>query len=488
MRGLFRGGRLPSLGMLGLALLAFFYLASNNVLAVSQMTYEKLKLFSEVYALIKQNYVEEVDEESILYGAINGMLQTLDPHSSFLNPEHFKEMKVDTRGEFGGLGIEITKANNAVKVVSPIEDTPAHRAGIESGDLIVKINDESTQDMLLMDAVKKMRGKPDTKIKLTIIRKGVQKPLVFNLVRAIIHIRSVKSRVEKGGLGYVRITQFNEQTTTLLEKAIADIRKEIGNDGFKGLVLDLRNDPGGLLDQAVQVADAFLNDGRIVYTKGRIAGKDMSFDAQKGDLIDGAPIVVLINSGSASASEIVAGALQDHHRGVIMGTKSFGKGSVQTIIPLADGSGLRLTTAQYYTPSGRSIQAKGIVPDIEVEDLAISGKRSDGERRTEADLKRHLKNADENNGSSNGDEDLSNMMDEESQPAEESPAKSKEKDKGKDKDKSKDKKSEVEEEERDSITGRSKQDYQLQRALDLLRSYNIFQKRKDAGSGQTARK
>ncbi|MBF0371327.1 MAG: S41 family peptidase [Magnetococcales bacterium] len=447
MKTLFRGGRPHLFLVMVVTVLVGLHALAGNVMAVSQVTYEKLKVFSEVYALIKQNYVEEVDEKELLYGAIHGMLKTLDPHSSFLTPESFKEMRVDTKGEFGGLGIEITRGDRAIKVVSPIEDTPAFRAGMEAGDLVVKIEDESTQDMDLMEAVKKMRGKVGTDVTLTVVRQGEPKPLTFTITRDIIKIRSVKWRLEEGEIAYIRIIQFNEQALPLLEKAIGELKAKVPKGQLKGLVLDLRNDPGGLLDQAVHVADAFLHKGRIVYTKGRIPGKDMSFDAEEGDLAEGAPIVVLINAGSASASEIVSGALQDHHRGVIMGTPSFGKGSVQTIIPLTDGSGLRLTTAQYYTPSGTSIQAKGITPDILVEDLTFSGKRgADFKRPKEADLKGHLENADKPNGEENSD-DSDEEVEGETQ------------------------------EEPDRVTGRRGEDYQLQRALDLLRSYRVFNQR-----------
>lgn len=440
--------------------------------AVSQVAYEKLKLFSEVYALVKQSYVEEVDDKNLLYGAIDGMLASLDPHSSFLTPDNFKEMKVDTRGEFGGLGIEITRGDGGIKVVSPIEDTPADRAGMESGDIIVKIEEETTQDMSLTDAVKKMRGKPGTRIKLTVIRKGVSKPLIFTLTRDIIKVVSVKWRVERESIGYVRVSQFNEQTTPLLEKAMAGLKKETGRTGMKGLVLDLRNDPGGLLDQAVQVADAFLDAGRIVYTKGRIPGKDMSFDAQSGDLADGVPMVVLINSGSASASEIVAGALQDHKRATVMGVQSFGKGSVQTIIPLSDGSGVRLTTAQYYTPSGRSIQAKGIKPDTEVEDEATKNRKEKRSHLIEADLKRHLKNAGdpatgEEKPSVSGTENASESSATTNEPDGFVLAPD---DRPKDED-------------TDRVTGRSKKDLQLQRALEYLLERRAGTAAKTAGVG-----
>ncbi|MBF0188275.1 MAG: S41 family peptidase [Magnetococcales bacterium] len=447
MSALFRKKPLRTLLVVAVMAFGLLHVGIGNVLAVSQITYEKLKVFSEVYALIKSSYVEEVDEKSLLYGAIDGMLETLDPHSSFLTPESFNEMKVDTRGEFGGLGIEITRGNRAIKVVSPIEDTPAFRAGMKAGDLIVRIDEESTQDMDLMEAVKKMRGKPGTDITLTVARKGKREPLKFTLTRAVIKIRSVKWRMEEDKIAYIRVIQFNEQTYPLLERAVDELKGKVKDGKLNGLVLDLRNDPGGLLDQAVQVADAFLDEGRIVYTKGRLDGKDMAFDARSGDLVKDAPIVVLINSGSASASEIVSGALQDHKRAIVMGTRSFGKGSVQTIIPLSDGSGLRLTTAQYYTPSGRSIQAKGIEPDIIVEDRVLGESKEKGAHATEADLKGHLKNGAEGEG------------------GKPKPSKSKKKKEGA---------SEEGDKEPDYVTGRSKEDYQLERALDLLRGYQVF--------------
>ncbi|MBF0133968.1 MAG: S41 family peptidase [Magnetococcales bacterium] len=459
MKGLLKGPRPYLFAAFILALLLGLNLASTNVMAVSQVTYEKLRVFSEVFRLIKQNYVEDVDEKTILYGAVQGMLKALDPHSSFLNPENFKEMRVDTKGEFGGLGIEITHADRGIRVVSPIEDTPAFEVGMKAGDLIIKIEDESTEEMELMDAVKKMRGKPGTAINLTVVRQGESKPLVFKITRAIIKIRSVKWRLEPDKIGYVRIIQFNEQTYPLLQEAIADLSKSAGAK-LKGLVLDLRNDPGGLLDQAVQVADGFLEKGNIVYTKGRIEGKDMSFEAQEGDLVSKAPMVVLINTGSASASEIVAGALQDHHRAVIMGTRSFGKGSVQTIIPLSDGSGLRLTTAKYYTPSGRSIQAKGIEPDIIVEDLDIGGLRKNLPSTTEADLRGHLEDGDTTKSSTK-------------KPKKESTTEEKKEAVPSDLERSE--KTDESEINKDQVTGRSKEDYQLQRALDLLRGFQVLQ-------------
>jgi carboxyl-terminal processing protease len=483
MKGLFWGRRPFVFFLIVFGVIVGLNVSSRNVQAVSKVTYEKLRVFSEVYSLIQQNYVKEVDEKEILYGAIHGMLKALDPHSSFLTPESFKEMQVDTKGEFGGLGIEISRGDRGIRIVSPIEDTPADRVGIKAGDLIIKIDDTEANDMNLMEAVKLMRGKPGTKITLTIFRKGELEPLEFTITRAIIKIRSVRWRLEKNSVGYVRIIQFNEQSYPLLEKAIGELDEKAGKGGLKGLVLDLRNDPGGLLDQAVQVADAFLEKGLIVYTKGRIAGKDMSFEAHSGDLVKGAPMVVLINTGSASASEIVSGALQDHHRAVVMGTRSFGKGSVQTIIPLNDGSGLRLTTAQYYTPSGRSIQAKGIEPDIVVEDLELSGKKRAGRTKTEADLKGHLQNA---NDKEAGVKEKSTVKKPKAKKSKKEKSSDKSK-KGDDKSKGGDKADENLAE-RDRVTGHSKEDYQLSRALDLLRGLQVLQGQLSTKTGWIARR
>lgn len=332
--------------------------------------YESIELFTDVLSIIKKNYVEEVDTKKLIYGAINGMLSSLDPHSQFMPPDMFKELKIDTKGSFGGLGIEISVKDGFLTVISPIEDTPAFKAGIKAGDQIIKIEDKFTKDMNIMDAVKLMRGTKGTKVTLMIMREGFDKPKEFTLVRDVIQVKSVKSKLLDKGFGYVRIAQFQEKTDEDLTKALKSLKEE--NHGpLQGLVLDLRNDPGGLLDQAVKVADHFIDDGLIVYTEGRDPESKMKFSARKGNKEPHYPIVVLINGGSASASEIVSGALQDHGRALIMGTQSFGKGSVQTIIPLADDAGLRLTTARYYTPNGRSIQAKGITPDIEVEQVEV---------------------------------------------------------------------------------------------------------------------
>lgn len=334
--------------------------------------YESIELFTDVLKIVQKNYVEEVDTKKLVYGAINGMLSSLDPHSSFLPPDMYKEMKIETKGSFGGLGIEITVKDGYLTVISPIEDTPAFRAGIKAGDQILKIEDKLTKDMNIIDAVKRMRGPKGTKVTITIMREGFDRPKEFTLTRDIIQVKSVKFKTLDYGYGYVRIAQFQEKTDEDLIKALKTLKQESGGS-LKGLILDMRNDPGGLLDQAVKVADHFIADGGlIVYTEGRDQDSKMRFAARKGAKELGYPMVILINGGSASASEIVAGALQDHNRAVVLGTQSFGKGSVQTIIPLSEDSGLRLTTAKYFTPKGRSIQAKGITPDIVVENLEIT--------------------------------------------------------------------------------------------------------------------
>ncbi|MBN1141095.1 MAG: S41 family peptidase [Deltaproteobacteria bacterium] len=349
--------------------------------------YRDLKLFTDVLSLVRENYVDEVETGRLIQGAINGMLLTLDPHSSFMPPDVYREMQDETRGEFGGIGIEITIRDNVLTIVSPIEDTPADRAGLKAGDQIVKIGDKSTKDMTLVDAVRLMRGEKGTRMVISILRESLAVPKEYTLVREIIRIRSVWSKVLEEGFGYVRIAQFQENTADELRKNLVALQGK-GGKALEGLILDLRNDPGGLLDQAVKVADAFLSEGLIVYTEGREAQGRMKFVARNDKNEISCPIVVLINGGSASASEIVAGALQDHRRAVILGTPSFGKGSVQSIIPLGDDNGLRLTTALYFTPSGRSIQAKGIIPDILVHPLQT--KEEEGAVFREADLENHL--------------------------------------------------------------------------------------------------
>lgn len=411
--------------------------------------YESIELFTDVMAIVKKSYVEEVDTKKLIYGAINGMLSSLDPHSSFMPPDTYKEMKIDTKGAFGGLGIEISIKEGVLTVISPIEDTPAFKAGIKSGDQILKIDEKFTKDLNINDAVKRMRGLKGTKVILTIMRDGFDKPKEFPLVRDIIQVKSVRSAMMDGGYGYVRIAQFQEKTDEDLGKALKAL-KEQNKGELKGLVLDMRNDPGGLLDQAVRVADHFVPEGQmIVYTEGREKDSKMQFTAKKGGKESAYPIVVLINGGSASASEIVAGALQDHKRAIIMGTQSFGKGSVQTIIPLSDDSGLRLTTARYFTPKGRSIQAKGITPDIVVERVELpkeAAAKKDSMHLREKDLENHF----ETEGKPGAADDV----------------------------KKEEKKDEKKEEKKDERTQRLeenlKNDYQAMRALDLLKGWDLI--------------
>lgn len=414
-------------------LVVLFILPISAANANSKEAIRLLDLFGDVFDKVKRDYVEDVEDKDLIEAAINGMLSSLDPHSSYLNEKAFDEMRIQTSGEFGGLGIEVTMDNGLVKVVSPIDDTPAFRAGLQSGDYISRIDDEAVMGTTLSESVEKMRGKPGTKIELTVLREGENEPLEFTIKRAIIKIKSVRFHTEED-VGYVRITSFSEQTAKNLKKAVKSLKKKIGKE-FKGIVLDLRNNPGGLLDQAIEVSDLFLDKGEIVSTGGRVSDSNKRFNASKGDIIDDKPIVVIINGGSASASEIVAGALQDHRRAIIIGTKSFGKGSVQTVIPLSTSKGaMRLTTSRYFTPSGRSIQAEGIDPDIKVEQGKIELVK--GKKRTsEASLRKHLKNNNKKKKSSN----------------------------------SKNKKSG--EEGSKSVYDT---DYQLGRAIDLLRGINIF--------------
>ncbi|KTD55463.1 S41 family peptidase [Legionella quateirensis] len=361
---------------------------------------EDVQRFSNAIGEIKKYYVKPIDDKELFDNAIRGMLTGLDPHSSYLNEEEFKELQTSTSGEFGGLGIEVTMEDGVVKVITPLVDTPAFKAGIKSGDYIIKLGKESVQGLTLKDAVNLMRGKAGTTIELTILRKGVSKPLTFDLIREVIQIKSVKSKMLSDGYGYIRLTQFQALTGKDMLQAIEQLKQQ-SNGKLKGLVLDLRNNPGGLLDSAIQVSDAFLGNDKsgkqelIVYTEGRLPGSKFTALANPGDVLDNAPIVVLINNGSASASEIVAGALKDNKRAIILGTKSFGKGSVQTVLPLDGKTGIKLTTALYYTPSGTSIQAKGIIPDIVVEEMDVpknSVKKSDATGFSEADLSGHLIN------------------------------------------------------------------------------------------------
>ncbi|MCY4469702.1 MAG: S41 family peptidase [Thiotrichales bacterium] len=350
---------------------------------------EDLRTFTEVFAKIKNDYVEPIDDKSLLEYAIRGMLSGLDPHSAYLVPDDYQELQAGTSGEFGGLGIEVGMEDGFVKVIAPIDDTPAQRAGVEAGDLVIRLDDTPVKGMSLADAVKMMRGEPGTDIVLTIVREGEDRPIRITITRDVIHVTSVRSRPLEPGYGYVRISQFQLRTGESLREEIGKLREDAGDDDLKGLVLDLRNNPGGVLNAAVSVSDAFLEKGIIVYTEGRMDDAKLTFSAKDSDILDGIPLVVLVNAGSASASEIVAGALQDHGRAVIMGEKTFGKGSVQTILPLGNGSALKLTTARYYTPSGTSIQARGIVPDIALDRVRVS-QVDVGQGVKEADLARHL--------------------------------------------------------------------------------------------------
>ncbi len=422
------------LAVLALATGMTFGLASPSLAQSSTSsaeTYRLLNLFGDVFEQVKAKYVEDVDDKQLIEAAINGMLTSLDPHSSYLNMDNFEEMQVDTRGEFGGLGIEVTMEDGFVKVIAPIYDTPAEKAGLQPGDFITHIDGTAIRGMTLNDAVEMMRGKVNTDILLTIIRKGEQAPFDVTLTRAVIKIQSVRAE-PKEDIGYIRITKFNEQTFSGLQRAIGDMRDQIGPE-IKGLVIDLRNNPGGLLDQAISVSDAFLDKGEIVSTRPRDTQNTERYNARTGDLAEGLPVVVLINDGSASASEIVAGALQDHRRAVIMGTRSFGKGSVQTILPMPGNVALRLTTARYYTPSGKSIQEVGIVPDIIVPQARVESIEGDI-RRSEASLNGALRNEDE--GITDAEQDANSRRDEAEQLA--------------------------------------LDDYQLSRALDMIRGISLF--------------
>ncbi len=366
----------------------------SSAIAAGSETYKQLAIFGDIFERVRAQYVTPPEEKALVESAINGMLTSLDPHSSYLNPEAAKDMRVQTKGEFGGLGIEVTMENELVKVITPIDDTPAARAGVRAGDFISAIDGTEVRGLTLNDAVEKMRGLVNTPIELTILREGSVDPIKITIVRDVIKVKAVKFRVEED-VGYMKITSFTEKTFDDLQNAINTIKKQVPDDKLKGYVLDLRLNPGGLLDQAVSVSDTFLDRGEIVSTRGR-EPKDISrFDSRPGDMIDGKPLIVLVNGGSASASEIVAGALQDHRRATVLGTQSFGKGSVQTIIPLAENGALRLTTALYYTPSGKSIQGKGITPDIKVDQPLPEELAGRDVSRGESDLRGHIKGAEE---------------------------------------------------------------------------------------------
>jgi carboxyl-terminal processing protease len=371
---------------------------SHSAIAANSEIYKQLDLFGDVLERVRSDYVEQPEDTKLIESAINGMLSALDPHSSYLNAKHFRDMQVQTRGEFGGLGIEVTMEKGVIKVVAPIADTPADKAGLQTGDYITHLDDEQIQGLTLQQAVEKMRGPINTSINLTVVRKGEDDPLTIKVVRDVIRINPVKARAE-GDVAYVRITTFNEQTYSELKKAVKRLKKEIGSK-LKGYVIDLRNNPGGLLDQSVSVSDAFLEQGAIVSTRGRNLQETQRYNARPGDITDGKKIAVLINGGSASASEIVAGAIQDLKRGTIIGTRSFGKGSVQTIIPLDGNGAIRLTTARYFTPSGRSIQAKGIDPNIVVEqEMPEELKKRARKPRGESSLRGHLNSEDKKEAS-----------------------------------------------------------------------------------------
>ncbi|MES9900443.1 MAG: S41 family peptidase [Sedimenticola sp.] len=353
---------------------------------------QELRAFAEIFGRVKQDYVEPVEDRKLLEDAIRGMLSGLDPHSSYLGKEEYKELKVGTQGEFGGLGIEVGMEDGFIRVISPIDDTPAQRAGIQAGDLIIRLDEKPVKGMSLDEAINEMRGEPGTELNLTIIREGKEKPVKLTIVRAIIKVASVKGRVLEEGYGYLRISHFQSRTTEDMLKRLSELKAE-SEEGLRGMVLDLRNNPGGILSGAVSVSDAFLTDGVIVYTQGREETSRMDFNAAPDDVLEGLPIVVLVNGGSASASEIVAGALQDHKRAIIMGSKTFGKGSVQTIVPITEDTAVKLTTARYFTPNGRSIQAEGIKPDIEIENIKVAETDDADESQVkESDLNRHLAN------------------------------------------------------------------------------------------------
>lgn len=367
----------------------------DNTPAPQEMPLEELRAFAEIFGRIKRDYVEPVEDRVLLEHAIRGMLAGLDPHSSYLGDDEFKELKVGTTGEFGGLGIEVGMENGFIKVISPIDDTPAQRAGIEAGDLIIRLDEKPVKGMSLREAVKAMRGKPGSKIVIMVVREGRDAPFQIEIVRDIVKTTSVKGRILSKRFGYIRISHFQAHTSEDMLKNIQRLKKE-SKGALKGLILDLRNNPGGVLNGAVAVSDAFLEDGLIVYTEGRISGSKLKFNAAPDDVLDGAPIVVLVNGGSASASEIVAGALQDRKRAIIMGTQTFGKGSVQTVIPISKKRAVKLTTARYYTPSGRSIQAEGITPDILLENVKVAANKGPGiHHLKEVNLKGHL---DQGNG------------------------------------------------------------------------------------------
>jgi carboxyl-terminal processing protease len=395
-------GALAALTVLGAGVVLQPGARAEEVAEEAALPLDELRVFAEVFGRIKNDYVEPVPDKELLRHAIRGMLSGLDPHSSYLSEDEFSDLRVGTSGEFGGLGIEVGMEDGFVKVIAPIDDTPAQRAGIQAGDLIIRIDAKPVKGLTLDEAVKLMRGKPGTEVVLTIVRERVEKPLEIKVKRDIIKVVSVKHRMLEPGFGYVRISQFQARTPEDVLRALSELKQD-GGGRLDGLVLDLRNNPGGVLNAAVAISDAFLTDGTIVYTEGRIKDSQLKFKAAPDDLVDGAPLVVLVNGGSASASEIVAGALQDHKRAVIMGRQTFGKGSVQTIVPINERTAIKLTTARYFTPNGRSIQAEGIVPDIVLDKVTVAAGPTDEESVKEADLSGHLVNPNGSNGAAKRD-------------------------------------------------------------------------------------
>ncbi len=442
--------------------------APAPVAATETLPYEDLRTFTEIFGRIKKDYVEPVSDKKLLEDAVKGMLSGLDPHSAYLDPEEYQELKEGTSGQFGGLGIEVTMENGFIKVVSPIDDTPAQKAGIKAGDLIIKLDDKPVKGMTLAEAVKHMRGAAGSKILLFVVREGADAPLKITITRDIIKVKSVKNRILEKDYGYVRISSFQSGTGEALKEALAKLKKD-NKEPLKGIVLDLRNNPGGVLNAAVEVSDAFMKSGLIVYTEGRIANSQMRFSAAPDDLIDGAPMVVLINAGSASASEIVAGALQDSKRAIIMGEKSFGKGSVQTILPTNTGSAIKLTTARYFTPSGRSIQAKGIEPDVALANVKLESldkEKSDFKPVKEADLSHHLEKI-----GKEAEEDKKDAGDKKEAEDKEKSTDDNKDDSNKDKQSKDDKKDSPEKAVLDTT-----KDYPLYEALNLLKGISIMHK------------
>jgi carboxyl-terminal processing protease len=384
--------------LLSLSLTSFVSANTEQNNEAGTLPLDELRIFSEVFAKVKSDYVESIDDRELIENAIRGMLEGLDPHSAYLDKKHYQELQEGTSGEFGGLGIEVGMEDGFVRVISPIDDTPAQRAGIKAGDLIIKLDDKSVKGMQLNDAVKLMRGKPGSDIIITVVREGEDKPLEITITRDIITVKSVRGKTLEPGFGYIRISNFQTHTAEDLRKSLEKLKEE-NNNGLSGLILDLRNNPGGILNAAVGVSDLFLDNGMIVYTEGRIKDSKLTFTAKPTDMLKDAPIIVLVNGGSASASEIVAGALQDHERAIIMGEPTFGKGSVQTILPMNEDTALKLTTARYFTPSGRSIQASGIEPDIIIENIRIDSTADtySSVQIKEADLSGHLDNGQKEN-------------------------------------------------------------------------------------------